>query len=61
MKNTTKKNIKYVDKFNKKKNIKIKKYNKDEKKILFNINLYFLVYISQNESWQRLSKIISIS
>lgn len=44
MKNTTKKNIKYVDKFNKK-NIKIKKYNKDEKKTLFNINLYFLVYI----------------
>lgn len=44
MKNPTKKNIKYVDKFNKK-NIKIKKYNKDEKKILFNINLYFLVYI----------------
>lgn len=44
MKNTTKKNIKYVDNFNKK-NIKIKKYNKDEKKTLFNINLYFLVYI----------------
>lgn len=33
MKNTTKKNIKYVDKFNKK-NIKIKKYHKDEKKNL---------------------------
>lgn len=44
MKNTTKKNIKYVDKFNKK-NIKIKKYNKDEKKKSCFISIFIFQYI----------------
>lgn len=61
MKNTTKKNIKYVDKFIKKKYQDKKNIITMKKKSCLISFLFFSIYISQNESWQRLSKIISIS